>query len=54
MAEPSLKNSGLNLRAQPYIPTEAVLKNNGRLFPPNFLHETWMDFLYWDTELVKN
>ena len=19
-----------------------------------FLHETWMDFLYWDTELVKN
>ena len=50
----SLKNSGLNLRVQPYIPTEAILKNNGRLFPPNFLHETWMDFLYWDTELIKN
>ena len=50
----SLKNSGLKLKVQPYIPSESVLKNNGRLFPPNFLHETWMDFLYWDTELVKN
>ena len=50
----SLKNSGLKLKVEPYIPSEAVLKNNGRLFPPNFLHETWMDFLYWDTELIKN
>ncbi|MCQ1797739.1 HNH endonuclease, partial [Neorhizobium galegae] len=23
----------------------------GRLFPPNYLHESWMDYLYWDTEL---
>lgn len=22
-----------------------------RLFPPNFLHESWADFLYWDVEL---
>ena len=49
-----LKSSGLKLKVQPYIQSEAILKNNGRLFPPNFLHETWMDFLYWDTELVKN
>ena len=27
------------------------LHNNGRLFPPNYLHESWMDYLYWDTEL---
>ncbi len=20
-------------------------------FPPNYLHESWMDYLYWDTEL---
>ena len=50
----ALKNSGLKLKVQPHIPSEAALKNNGRLFPPNFLHETWVDFLYWDTELVKN
>ncbi|MBT4940926.1 MAG: HNH endonuclease, partial [Rhodospirillaceae bacterium] len=20
-------------------------------FPPNYLHESWRDFLYWDSEL---
>ncbi|MDC3063089.1 HNH endonuclease [Alphaproteobacteria bacterium] len=50
----SLRNSGLKLRIKPHIPSDVILKNNGRLFPPNFLHETWMDFLYWDTELTKN
>jgi len=25
--------------------------NVGRKFPPNYLHESWMDFLYWDAEL---
>ncbi len=24
---------------------------NGRLFPPNYLHDSWLDYLYWDTEL---
>jgi hypothetical protein len=24
---------------------------NGRLLPPNYLHEGWLDYLYWDTEL---
>jgi 5-methylcytosine-specific restriction endonuclease McrA len=35
----------------PYAPTLHDLHRNGRLFPPNFLHESWMDYLYWDTEL---
>lgn len=35
----------------PYRPTVPDLHNKGRLFPPNFLHESWLDFLYWDTEL---
>jgi len=25
--------------------------NKGRKFPPNYLHDSWMDFLYWDAEL---
>ena len=29
----------------------AELQNNGRLFPPNYLHQTWADYLYWDIEL---
>ncbi len=32
-------------------PTTFQLQENGRGFPPNFLHESWRDFLYWDSEL---
>jgi 5-methylcytosine-specific restriction endonuclease McrA len=35
----------------PYQPTVHHLHRNGRLFPPNYLHESWLDYLYWDTEL---
>ncbi len=34
-----------------YAPTVEDLHRNGRNFPPNFLHESWMDYLYWDIEL---
>ena len=36
----------------PVQPTLHSLQDQGRKFPPSFLHESWMDFLYWDTELV--
>ena len=36
---------------EPYRPTVFELHRNGRLFPPNYLHESWLDYLYWDTEL---
>jgi len=32
-------------------PTTRDLQRNGRSFPPNYLHESWGDFLYWDSEL---
>ena len=35
----------------PYKPNVHELHKNGRLFPPNYLHESWMDYLYWDSEL---
>jgi 5-methylcytosine-specific restriction endonuclease McrA len=35
----------------PFQPTVHHLHRNGRLFPPNYLHESWLDYLYWDTEL---
>jgi 5-methylcytosine-specific restriction endonuclease McrA len=38
-------------RNMPFRPTVQQLHANGRLFPPNYLHESWQDFLYWDTEL---
>ena len=36
---------------EPTRPTVYELHRNGRLFPPNYLHESWLDYLYWDTEL---
>ncbi len=37
---------------EPRAPSVYELQEQGRSFPPNFLHESWGDFLYWDTELV--
>ncbi|MEM8921550.1 MAG: HNH endonuclease, partial [Pseudomonadota bacterium] len=36
---------------KPARPTAHRLQEIGRRFPPNHLHETWMDYLYWDVEL---
>lgn len=43
--------AGMVPQQKPYQPTVHDLHNNGRLFPPNFLHESWLDYLYWDSEL---
>ena len=44
-------NCDLKLKKLPFVPTVDDLHKNGRNFPPNFLHESWMDYLYWDIEL---
>ena len=36
---------------KPARPSNYQLQEIGRRFPPNHLHETWMDYLYWDIEL---
>lgn len=43
--------AGMTLRCPPREPTAEELRNAGRKFPPNHLHESWIDFLYWDAEL---
>ncbi|MCB1437202.1 MAG: HNH endonuclease [Rhodobiaceae bacterium] len=35
----------------PFRPTVFQLHHNGRRFPPNYLHDSWLDYLYWDSEL---
>ena len=44
-------NSGMTLHQKPFCPTAEDLHKNGKNFPPNFLHKSWMDYLYWDVEL---
>lgn len=38
-------------RRPPHEPTTSELLVAKRTFPPNHLHESWMDYLYWDVEL---
>jgi 5-methylcytosine-specific restriction endonuclease McrA len=45
------QESGMHPRHRPMQPSTHLLRENGRAFPPNFLHRSWRDFLYWDTEL---
>ncbi len=42
---------GMYPRRKPWRPTSFELQENGRAFPPNYLHQSWRDYLYWDTEL---
>ncbi len=47
----ALHQTDLRLRKQPRQPQAEELRNTGRKFPPNHLHDSWLDFLYWDAEL---
>lgn len=46
-----LQQTSMHLRRAPRRPSPDALRNSGRKFPPNHLHDSWMDFLYWDAEL---
>ena len=45
------READMHPAAAPYPPTINDLHRNGRSFPPNYLHDSWMDYLYWDSEL---
>lgn len=47
----TLDQAGVTLRKPPRQPGAEELRNMGRRFPPNYLHDSWLDFLYWDAEL---
>jgi 5-methylcytosine-specific restriction endonuclease McrA len=45
------REAHMGLMQTPFRPTSWQLQDNGRSYPPNFLHDTWRDWLYWDCEL---
>jgi len=45
------RDAGMRPRQLPFRPTMHQLQAQGRKFPPNHLHESWFDYLYWDIEL---
>ncbi len=44
---------GMHPIKKPAQPSVYELQDRGRTFPPNFLHESWEDFLYWDADLTE-
>ena len=49
-----LSEVNMKLIKQPFTPSNQQLQVSGKKFPPNYLHKSWMDYLYWDSELEKN
>jgi 5-methylcytosine-specific restriction endonuclease McrA len=45
------REAGMVIRRPAMRPTMYELQDHGRRFPPNHLHESWLDYLYWDIEL---
>ncbi len=45
------KESGMYPVRPARRPSMHELQAMGRRFPPNHLHMSWMDYLYWDVEL---
>ena len=45
------KEAGMVPQIKPFQPSMHQLQAQGRRFPPNHLHESWLDYLYWDVEL---
>ena len=48
------REAGMALRRKPFRPTMHQLQAQGRRFPPNHLHKSWLDYLYWDVELEQH
>lgn len=49
----ALKGHKLAMRPlrEPWRPSVHELQSQGRKFPPKYLHEKWVDYLYWDVPL---
>jgi 5-methylcytosine-specific restriction endonuclease McrA len=45
------KEARMTLGVRPVRPTTWQLQERGKRFPPNYLHDSWRDWLYWDVEL---
>ncbi len=49
-ADKSVKQAGLTLIRQPYIPTAWELREKGKNYPSPFLHPSWGDYVFWNEQ----
>lgn len=46
------RQAQMRIEREPIRPTSWQLQDHGKSFPPNYLHQSWRDYLYWDVELL--
>ncbi len=45
------REAGMLPASEARRPSMHELQEQGRRFPPHYLHQSWLDYLYWDIEL---
>ena len=45
------REAGMHPGRHAHRPSMYELQDLGRKFPPHYLHQSWLDYLYWDIEL---
>lgn len=46
-----LRSIGMQLAQYPRVPTFHELQNAARKYPPRYIHKTWEEFLYFESEI---
>lgn len=49
-----LRSIGMTLAKYPETPTFSELQNKARRYPPSWIHETWEDYLYFESEIAED
>ena len=47
----TLKELRLSVNKESFEPSISFLQEKIRKYPPNYIHDSLKDYLYWDTEL---
>ena len=47
----TVEEAKLSPKKIPFEPSISYLQKKIKNYPPNYLHESWKDYLYWDSEL---
>jgi 5-methylcytosine-specific restriction endonuclease McrA len=53
-ADRSVKEAGLRLIREPYIPTSWELREKGRQHPSQLLHDSWKDYVFYNVKLDED
>ena len=48
----TLEESTCLPKREPFEPSIHYLQKRINNYPPNYLHDSWRDYLYWDSELI--